>query len=58
VLDELGIDPASPPSGRADLELSSTYRAAQERCARAVTFLARLESGELPALTSAVAAAG
>jgi single-stranded-DNA-specific exonuclease len=58
VLDELGIDPASPPAGRFDLELSTTYRAAQERCAQAVSFLARLERGELPTLTSAVAAAG
>ncbi|MDX6533749.1 MAG: hypothetical protein QOF68_1493, partial [Gaiellales bacterium] len=58
VLDELGIDPASPPAGRFDLELSTTYRAAQERCAQAVSFLARLERGELPTLTSAVAATG
>jgi single-stranded-DNA-specific exonuclease len=58
VLQELGIDPAAPPAGRMDLELSSTYRAAQERCAAAVSFLARLERGELPALTHSVAAAG
>jgi single-stranded-DNA-specific exonuclease len=58
VLEELAIDPTAPPSARADLELSATYRAALERCASAIEFLERLERGELPALTSALAAAG
>ncbi len=48
VLEELGLDPSSPPDGKVDLDRSATYRAAQERCRSSLEFLDRLAAGEIP----------
>ena len=48
VLEELGLDPTTPPQGKVDLDRSATYRAAQERCRASLAFLDRLASGDIP----------
>ena len=47
VLEELGLDPAAPPTGKVDLEGSASYRAAEERVRESLAFLDRLETGGL-----------
>ena len=48
VLEELGLDPSTPPAGKVDLDRSATYRAAQERYTASLAFLDRLAAGDLP----------
>ncbi|MDX6548207.1 MAG: single-stranded-DNA-specific exonuclease [Gaiellales bacterium] len=57
VLDELGLDPAAPPDGKVDLQVSTTYRAACERCTAAAAFLEALEPGRPAVAERAVATA-
>jgi hypothetical protein len=57
VLEEVGLDPSAPPSGRVELDRSPTYRDAQRQSAEALALLDRIGTGplEVPAPAAPVA---